>query len=747
VVPRLLRALGILHLEPTAYVMGDSPRLGEFRETFANMIGLLEEKPNEGPDDTPGFAGSRKIKDSDKLLEDLEESPEYRLDEREYLRARLVDFIINDTDRGSDQWRWARFGDEGAYTYRPIPRDRDWAFVNGDGLLARLVRGTFPKMAEFDDDFPRLAAFTFSSHMLDRRLLTRLTRAEFAAELAHVQQTLTDDVIAAAVGDLPAPFQPGHADALARALSVRRDALGDVVWPWYRWLFREPDLRATDEDDIVHLQHQADGSLRVTMATREAPETAYYDRTFPPDETHEVRVYLHGGIDHAQVSGEPARVRTLVVGGGGDDVLEDATGRARFYDDRGDNEFRTGGRTYVSTRGWEAPEIPEGLRLGRAWAPDYGKSNGFGPSFGYSEGAGVLLGGSYTRTNYGFRRLPYAWRSTASILYGTSSGGWGGTLAIDYRGENTRRGLALELMASEIDAFRFSGFGNDAPELAEDDDLVMMDRVRFHPALVWHLGPRPGAPTKDEEEDEEEEGAGEEAEGEEEAGSAPQRPFDAAPHAPSGRITLGPIVQWTDPRFRSGNPLSGSTAYDNFGQAGAQLTFAYQATDQPAAPRRGFTATLQAAGFPKLWDVTEAYGTLAGTLTGYVPIVARTHLALRAGGTHVLGDAYPVWDAAFLGGRTTLRGYEWQRFAGESAAFGNVELRVPVDTVEIFANGELGVFALTDAGRVWVDDASAGDWHTSWGGGVWFATMNRSLSLTYARGEASRWYMWFGMPF
>ena len=767
VVPRLVGALGLLHVRPRPYVMGDSPRLGEFRETFAGMIGMLEEKPNEGPDDTPGFGGSRKIKDSDKLLEDLEESPEYRLDDREYIRARLLDFIVNDTDRGTDQWRWARFGEEGAYVYRPIPRDRDWTFVNGRGVVAKLVQGAFPKLAGFDATFPSLDAFMFSSHLLDRRLLTRMTRDMLREEVAFVQQALSDDVIAAAVGDLPPAQQPGHADALTAALRARRDAVGSLAAEWYAWLSKEPDLRATDEDDIVHLEHQPDGTLRVRMATQEDADVAYYDRTFAPGETHEVRVFLHGGADHAIVSGSPARIRTLVVGGGGDDTLEDATGRARFYDDRGDNEFRAGGGTQVSTKPWEAPEIPEGVRLGRDWAPDYGTQRGFGPVFGYEEGAGLVLGVGHSYTNYGFRRLPYALRANLSGLYATRSGGWGGALHVDYRGENTRRGLQLDARATQFDSFRFYGFGNDSPRLSRDASLVMMDRVRVYPAVVWHLGPRPGAASDDDESEDETEAeqqpdeaddqpdeaeeAPDEAEeqpdgAEEEEADAPQRPFAAPTRRLTGRITIGPVMQWTDARVPSGNPLAG-TPGDGFGQVGAQLGFEIENTDRSAAPRRGYTATLSAAGYPAVWDVTEPFGTLAATATAYLPLIGQTHLALRAGGGHVIGDAFPVWDAAFIGGRTTLRGFDYQRFAGESAAFGSAELRVPIDTVQVFFNGELGVFGLVDAGRVWHGDDSGDEWHTSEGVGLWFATMGRSISLTYARGERDRWYLWLGLPF
>jgi hypothetical protein len=332
-------------------------------------------------------------------------------------------------------------------------------------------------------------------------------------------------------------------------------------------------------------------------------------------------------------------------------------------------------------------------------------------------------------------------------------------LSLDYRGENTRRGILVEAEASQFDAFRFNGFGNQAPELSRDASLVMMDRVRLYPALVWHLGPRPGAPADDEEAEgnadpdapkaqDAEPADAEAAEGEgEEDEPEPEAAFVPVEQRLSGRITIGPVVQWTDPRFPEGNPLTESALSEGFGQAGMQLGFEILDTDRPAAPRRGYAAALTAAAYPALWDVADAYGTVTGTAAAYVPVVAGTHLALRAGGTHVIGDAFPVWDAAFIGGRTSLRGFRYHRFAGESAAFGSVELRVPIDTVQIFFNGELGIFALSDAGRVWQDEVSEGEWHTSKGLGLWFATMNRSVSLTYARGDRDGWYLWFGLPF
>ena len=93
VVDPLMEATGILHSKHTLVVIPDDPRLGEYHEEFAGLIGMLQEHPSEGPDDTPGFAGSRRISGTERLWEHLEESPCNRVDARAYLKAKLMDLF------------------------------------------------------------------------------------------------------------------------------------------------------------------------------------------------------------------------------------------------------------------------------------------------------------------------------------------------------------------------------------------------------------------------------------------------------------------------------------------------------------------------------------------------------------------------------------------------------------------------------------------------------------------------------
>src|SRR5690606_215720 len=309
---------------------------------------------------------------------------------------------------------------------------------------------------------------------------------------------------------------------------------------------------------------------------------------------------------------------------------------------------------------------------------------------------------------------------------------FGVTADADYRFENSNRALQLTGRAVQFDAFRFYGSGNDTPELDTDVTLVMQDRVLLHAAHAWHLGPRPGRlPELAEEEDEDETAQPEPA----------LEPLD-------GIIAIGPIVQWTRSHVPAGNPIVGAQTGDHFtsGQVGVRALLSLERTDGEGAPRRGYRVQLQATGYPVTWDAGDAFGRAAAQVSAYVPLIGELHLATRLGGMGVVGDA-PVFESAFIGGRHSLRGFRSDRFAGDAAVYGGTELRLPLGTLPLLVNGEVGIFGLADAARVWQDGDSPGGWHTGVGGGAWFAAFGRAVSAAYAHGERGRFYVWAGLPF
>src|ERR1019366_1717754 len=62
-----------------------------------------------------------------------------RVDQPAVLRSRLFDILIGDWDRHFDQWRWGVRDMGKGKEYYPIPRDRDEAFFNSNGLLVKYI--------------------------------------------------------------------------------------------------------------------------------------------------------------------------------------------------------------------------------------------------------------------------------------------------------------------------------------------------------------------------------------------------------------------------------------------------------------------------------------------------------------------------------------------------------------------------------------------------------------------------------
>ncbi|NLD06031.1 MAG: BamA/TamA family outer membrane protein [Synergistaceae bacterium] len=107
------------------------------------------------------------------------------------------------------------------------------------------------------------------------------------------------------------------------------------------------------------------------------------------------------------------------------------------------------------------------------------------------------------------------------------------------------------------------------------------------------------------------------------------------------------------------------------------------------------------------------------------------------------GDV-PYEEMYTVGGDTTLRGYDDDRYHGEEILLGNFELRVPMDK-------NFSLVAFYDIGRSWRkegDDASFGsDMGSSPGFGVRVNTPLGNLRLDYATGDEGRFHFGFGELF
>lgn len=713
-VPPLLEAVGVLHVVPELVVVADGPELGEYRADFAGMLATVEIRPNDGPDGQPGFAGSRRIDSTEEMLEAVRARADRSVDAEEYLRARLVDLVVGDRDRAIDNWRWARFDVEGGQRYRPIPRDRDQAFIHFDGVLKRLASWWDPRLVRFTEDIGSVEGLTRNAWDLDRRFLPAVERPRWREITAEVRSALTDSVLDDAVERLPPDFRAHDGRELGLVLRARRDALPEASEAFYRLVVAETDLWGSDEPERVEVRGRPDGSVEVVWRRPGGePGEAYRRRIFRPGETREIRIFLLGGDDRAFVEGLVHASPTVrIAGGEGRDEVSGSRGEGDvvFYD-----ATDAAGAASSGVRGGGAiRRIPAAVPPPVAWG-DSATTRNWGSRtqpvlvVRVAADVGLVLGGGFSRRAFGFVDEPYTGHLRVTAGYALAVGEGFANVEYDYRGLGPGAALRLSGEVSGLERVNFYGFGN-AAEATEPDEFFRSEQLRFtvralveRSAPPWSVRIGPGLTFSSTDTTDEA------------SFLSMERPYGSGPFALAS--------------FRAAVIRDTRTGVSYLAPRSPLLVETARSTSS-----RGSRLRLEAALFPAVFDVQpSAFGWVEGDAVVHSPLFGSGRssptLVTVLGGRVVFGEA-PFFESAVLGGRRTLRGYPRERFTGDAAVYSTAEIRVPLATTfERDLPTEVGLHAFVDIGKVWVDGASPGGVHASIGGGVWLAPLERALTV------------------
>ena len=716
VVPALLEAAGVLHPTPILVQMPDDPKLGEHRAEFARLLGTIEERPR-GADGGAGFEGATNVESTEDLWQRLDRNPAVRVDTREFLLARLTDIFLGDWDRHQDQWRWALLPSRSGQgqAWRPIPRDRDQAFVRYDGFMLAQARRTAPQLLNFSDKYGDIVGHTWNGRDVDRRLLADLEKPVYDSIAALLESRLTDQAITDAVNRMPQEWRALDADRLATALRMRRDRLDEIADRYYRLLADRVDIWATDDADEAKVTRNTDGSTSVEIT---ADGVTYYRRRFDPDDTGEVRIYLQGGRDRLTVEGEGRGSPTIrVIGGRGDDRYTiTARSGVKLYDESGDNQAEGAG---INTSVWD-PEVDTTLAIPIA-PRDWGRKTLTVPMLSAGPDIGVLFGwGGFTHW-YGFRHLPSARRADYQLWYSSGRKSGRASLGLTFYAENSRSLVRMKGVASGIEVFRWYGFGNESPASSDRSfHRLNQEEVSFN--LEWGYRWSDG-----------------------------------------NEFSIGPKVKYSNTDL-TGEPnvdrfiaVDAPYGTEKFGMAAMSASLTLDSRDIPKFATRGARLSLEGMVVPELWDAVEMFGVVKAQ--GSISLAPggswQPSLNLMAGGAKGFGDL-PFFEAPSLGGLHTLRGYSPNRFAGDASIYGSAEGRIPLTRLRIFIPGQQGVFGFADAGRVYLDGESSDELHTTFGGGIWLSFLERGNVLVAGVGvpakatgadKSGRFFLSFGFPY
>ena len=223
----ITQAVGVPAGEQYLYFVPDDSAFGEYRSSMANRAFMLV---NEQPAKEKGITTSE-------MLEKLQADKQYAVDTNEYLKARLIDWLVGDWDRHDEQWSWVERKSGSGIVFHVVPEDRDQAFFRSNGLLMKFFALFFmPHFDKFNHNAKDIKDLSKKSWELDKQLLGSLSKTEWETVTSEFQKNVSDSVLVSAIRKQPPEIFAIRGNELIEKLKSRRNGLMKQAMKYYSFL-------------------------------------------------------------------------------------------------------------------------------------------------------------------------------------------------------------------------------------------------------------------------------------------------------------------------------------------------------------------------------------------------------------------------------------------------------------------------------------------------------------------------------
>jgi len=690
-VPQMAEAGKIYHTNPKYYIVPYNPRLGQYNETFANSLCLLEERPDGTQVTQSSFGNPEDIVSTEKMLKKITEENDHLMDENAYMKTRLFDMFVGDWGRHKDNWRWAKF-DSGSYKiYRPVPKDRDQTYAKFEGfLLSLIVRGTGLKQLQtFDDKIHDISWYNYPAINLDRRFTNQLTKQVWIDSAKALQQYLTDDVIENAVRQMPPEIFSESGEETIRKLKSRRNDLQKYASDYYDFLARQVDIPGSKEDELFDVQRLNDDETSVSIyqikKSRGIKKKPIFSRTFSKNETNEIRLYGIDGNDVYHLTGKGNNgIKLRVIGGPNIDSVINESSPVKYYDMPGN----------VVT-GKVKKHLSYDTSITRYDFENFAfDKKGFGISPNYTNTRGVFLELGYKKTKQQWRKEPFGWQQSIKVNYSFFNKSFGGDYKAVFNEVIGKWNILLNGSYDQKLKNYFFGLGNET---------VYDRKIEYYDLHT-------------------EEGNG---------SIGFNRVF-----AKYNSITISGDYQMIRVKNEYAHltsetlPANDATVFNSKNFAGAQLSYAYYYVNDQVVPTKGFGFSVNGSHTKNLSQTDRSFNRYWTTMGFYIPLGKTFSFASRNGAATVDGEP-EFYQYNWIGGGQNLRGFHRQRFYGKTSFYNDNELRWIPNVNGYLFNGKIGLIGFLDNARVWMPNETSNKWHVGYGGGLLLSPFNKVAATVY----------------
>ena len=702
VIAKLSEDIGIMHTNPVIVFVTGDPRLKEFSKDFANKLCLFEERPSgKGWDNTALTRYANDIVNSETLFAKLSADNNEEVDEKEFLKVRFLDMLINDWDRHEDQWVWASQKKDGKMIYEPFARDRDQAFSKTDGVSLYFLSRPWAlrTVQNLDRKVNDVIGTNLSATVIYKKFTTELTENDWIETIRTLQQLLTDSVIFNALHQMPAEIFKLSGDFLYRRLRERRDNMLKYGMRYYKILNREVTITGSDQAELFTINKVSKNTTEITIRDlnkKGDPGTVIFHRVFDHSISKEINLYGLGEHDQFIYKGlEKNKIRIRTLGGEGNDTYqlnckEKGVGkRTRIYDAASDKPKSSIAYSYISTSDTSITNYNRKSFKYDWWAPVLEP--------GYNPDDGFVLGGSFIYKKQQWNKKPFGWMQSIGGSYAASSGAY----SLFYKGKFKKAfgkwdfDLAADYYAPAY-VLNYYGLGNDTKLNTNEKSYY---RVR-QKGIYFSLGV--------------------------------SRSWKNAT-INTGLIFNTVKIKRADNKFvSSSSALLDQGVFNTKYFGGADVGFIFNNSKNTTYPTKGINYKASAKWLANLKESNKSFTKLQSSFTFYYTLLNKLTIAHRTGAATNIGD-YEFYQANTIGGHENIRGYWRTRFTGQSSFFQNTDVRYKLANLKGYVfRGNIGIYAFFDDGRVWIKNDQSNNLHTDYGGGIYFIPYNKmAINISY----------------
>jgi hypothetical protein len=713
IVPPLADAAHVPHANPMIGIISPDEKLGKYNKIFDNKVVLLEEREPGG-----------KSANTTKMIEDLLKDNDNNVDSHEFLRARLLDLLIGDWDRHSDQWRWKneKSKSDKSDFYTAVPRDRDQVMYTNQGILPTIAAQPWlaPNLQGFNGEIYDVRYSLWKTMFMGRFPAMQYNYDEWMKIVNDFVAAETDEVLEAGLKRLPQSSYKLRHDVVLRQLKERRANIPAAMSYYYKFVNEIVDIHTTNKDELVNIKDIPGNGLNVTInkiSKNGNVKDTLMNTNYSPGITKEIRLYIAGGDDKVVLNNATSPIKLRFIDSTGNKSYDIVKSRntVQLYD-RGKKLSITGDSSSVNKHISADSANTAYLRVNLL-------SNTMPlANIEINPDEGVLLGAGFKYTHQkGFRKLPYNDVQTVFLSHSFSTKAF----KLKYAGEWIQAvGNANFLMQFQVNApgnLNFFGRGNETVFDKTGDYKTFyrarFNTVQFDPALSWN-------------------------------------------NKSGTIITVGPSFQYYsfDDKDNTGrlitNPLL-TNADDSYTFdkrkvfAGIVVNFTSDKRNNKILPAWGSYVNVKLQGYTGLNTYSTTFTQLIPQAALYKSLNTKGTIVLaeRIGGGITVGKT-AFYQSLFLGGQDNLLGYRLYRFAGQYSLYNNLELRIKLaDFASYIVPGQIGILGFYDVGRVWEKGEHSDKWHNGTGGGIYVAPARLAVIKVVAGHSEEGWYPYLSTAF